>query len=107
MAEITFEAADGGQETVEAVTGMSVMENAVQNGISGIIAECGGALACSTCHVYVDTKFLGQLPAMSEFENEMLDETACPRATNSRLSCQIPVAEELNGLLVRIPEAQL
>lgn len=82
------------------------MEGAIKNGVDGIVAECGGACMCGTCHVYVEEQFLSRLKPMRDDENEMLDTTACPRRPNSRLGCQIPVTKELDGLVVRTPETQ-
>ena len=87
--------------------GDSVMEGAIKNGVDGIVAECGGNAQCGTCHVYVEELWLSKLPSMQEDESAMLDTTACPRRPNSRLSCQIPVTKELNGLTVHTPEAQV
>jgi 2Fe-2S ferredoxin len=98
---------DAGQVREVAVPiGNSVMEGAVNNGIDGIVAECGGACMCATCHVYVDEEFLSKLPPIAEDEAEMLKTTFSPRKPNSRLSCQLPVTEELDGLRVTTPPAQ-
>ena len=106
-ANITY-ISHGGVPAVIAVTiGDSVMEGGIKNGIDEIVAECGGNAQCGTCHVYVEEAWLGKLPGMSEDENAMLDTTACPRRPNSRLSCQIPVTKELEGLTVHTPEAQV
>jgi 2Fe-2S ferredoxin len=86
--------------------GDSVMEGAISNGVDGIVAECGGACQCATCHVFVDEKFLGLLNPIEENEDEMLNTTFSPRRPNSRLGCQIRVTRELDGLIVRTPEAQ-
>jgi len=86
--------------------GSSVMEGAVNNGVDGIVAECGGACMCATCHVYVDPAFLDKLEPIADDEEEMLNNTYSPRKPNSRLGCQIPVTEALNGLTVTTPEAQ-
>jgi 2Fe-2S ferredoxin len=91
---------------IDVPVGESVMEGAVRNGIDGIVAECGGSCLCATCHVYVDEKFLPLLPAVDEEQDAMLDSTACERLPNSRLSCQIKVRPELDGLIVRMPEYQ-
>jgi 2Fe-2S ferredoxin len=91
---------------IDVPVGQSVMEGAVRNGIDGIVAECGGSCLCATCHVYVDEKFLPLLPPVGEEQDAMLDSTACERLSNSRLSCQIPVTPELDGLIVRMPEYQ-
>jgi len=91
---------------IDVPVGESVMEGAVRNGIDGIVAECGGSCLCATCHVYVDEKFLRLLPPIGEEQDAMLDSTACERLPNSRLSCQIQVTPELDGLIVRMPEYQ-
>ena len=86
--------------------GSSVMEGAVNNGVDGIVAECGGACMCATCHVYVDEAFLDKLEPIAEDEQEMLNNTFSERKPNSRLSCQLKVTEELDGLSVKTPPAQ-
>lgn len=91
---------------IDVPVGQSVMEGAVRNGIDGIVAECGGSCLCATCHVYVDEKFLPLLPPIGEEQDAMLDSTACERLPNSRLSCQIQVTPQLDGLIVRMPEYQ-
>lgn len=106
MTEITFVSANGKSTSVVAEEGDSVMRSAVVNDVQGIEADCGGSLACATCHVYVDEAWLDKLPPMSDAENEMLDFTASERLPNSRLSCQLELTAELNGLVVRLPEAQ-
>jgi 2Fe-2S ferredoxin len=97
----------GSKSAIAVPIGVSVMEGAIRNGIDEIVAECGGAAQCGTCHVYVEEPFLVKLPPMQDDENAMLDTTACPRRPNSRLSCQIPVTKELDGLIVHTPEAQV
>jgi len=82
------------------------MEGAVQNGIDGILAECGGSCMCATCHVYVEEEFLARLNPIEEAEEEMLGCTAAQRKANSRLSCQIHVTAELDGLVVNLPPKQ-
>jgi len=82
------------------------MLGAVENGIPGIDADCGGALACATCHIYVDDKWLDRVPETDIMEDLMLDCVAAARNLNSRLSCQIDVSNELDGLVVRMPESQ-
>ena len=82
------------------------MEGAVQNGVQGILAECGGACMCATCHVYVDEAWLARLDPIEEEEQEMLGSTAAERKVNSRLSCQIRVTAELDGLVVNLPPKQ-
>jgi 2Fe-2S ferredoxin len=91
---------------VDVPEGWSVMEGAINNGIDGIEADCGGCLSCATCHVYVDEAWLAKLPPREDDELDMLDCTACEQKGNSRLSCQIKVTDELDGLVVRMPEFQ-
>ena len=86
--------------------GWSVMEGAINNDLQGIEADCGGCLSCATCHVFVDEAWADKLPTKEDDEYEMLDCTAVESGANSRLSCQIKVTEELDGLIVRIPEFQ-
>src|SRR5450755_4785566 len=105
-ASVTYISYQGEPRQIDVAIGDSVMEGAIKNGVDGIVAECGGACQCATCHVYVDEAFLGLLQPIQEDENEMLDTTAAPRKPNSRLGCQIPVTKELDGLLVRTPERQ-
>ena len=105
MPKITYIAFDGEETTVDAKEGMSVMQSAVNNGVGGIVAECGGACSCATCHVYVDEEWLGKLPEAQAMEKEMLDFVMSPQP-NSRLSCQIKVTAELDGLVVNTPESQ-
>ncbi|GAA0540136.1 2Fe-2S ferredoxin [Rhizomicrobium palustre] len=105
MAKVTFIDAKGVRREVEAPEGWSVMEAAVKNDVAGIDADCGGACACATCHVYVDPAFKGKLPPKEEMEETMLDfaQEVTPR---SRLSCQIKVTAELDGLVVTVPKDQ-
>jgi 2Fe-2S ferredoxin len=105
MARLTFIQPDGTEQTVEAQPGMTVMEAAKLNLIDGIEAECGGACACATCHVYVDAAWRERTGAPAEMEEDMLD-FAFEVRPESRLSCQIKVTEALDGLIVRIPEKQ-
>jgi 2Fe-2S ferredoxin len=105
MARITFIQPDGREQTVEAEPGMSVMEAAKMNLIEGIEAECGGACACATCHVYVDEAWREKTGTPEQMEEDMLD-FAFDVRPNSRLSCQIRVTPELDGLIVRVPEKQ-
>jgi 2Fe-2S ferredoxin len=107
MPAITYVHPDGAAETIDADSGSTVMLTATTNDVDGIVAECGGNAMCATCHVYVEPDHLERLPAMEEDEDEMLDSTASPRQSNSRLSCQLEVTEELAGLVVRLPETQL
>jgi len=105
MPKITYIEYDGTEHTVEAELGSTVMETALKNDIGGIVAECGGGCTCATCLVHVDEKWFPQVGPPSEEENQMLD-TAFEVKDTSRLSCQIKVTEELDGLIVRTPSYQ-
>jgi 2Fe-2S ferredoxin len=82
------------------------MFGATNNNVTGIVGECGGFCSCATCHVYIDDAWIAKLPAMSEHEDEMLEGTVSDRLPGSRLSCQVQVTEELDGIVVRTPEFQ-
>jgi 2Fe-2S ferredoxin len=105
MAKITYIEFDGTEHQVEVRNGLSVMEGAIKNNVPGIDADCGGACACATCHVYVDDAWREKVGGPSAMEESMLDfaENVEP---NSRLSCQIKVSDALDGLTVRMPENQ-
>jgi 2Fe-2S ferredoxin len=105
MPKITYIAADGTETVVEAKNGQSVMLAAVNNNVPGIVAECGGACSCATCHVHVDPDWYDRLPPPQDMEKDMLEFAIDPDET-SRLSCQISITEELDGLVVRTPESQ-
>jgi 2Fe-2S ferredoxin len=105
MAKITYIGHDGTSREVSAEPGMTVMEAAVKNGVPGIEAECGGACACATCHVYVHEDWTERTGKPSEMEEDMLDFAFDVRPA-SRLSCQIKVKPELDGLVVTVPEKQ-
>jgi 2Fe-2S ferredoxin len=105
MVEITYIDADGTARTVVAEVGSTVMETAIRNGVPGIVAECGGACACATCHVYVDEEWRAATGEPQPMEEDMLDFASDVRP-NSRLSCQIRVKPELDGLVVRTPARQ-
>jgi 2Fe-2S ferredoxin len=107
MPTVTYIHADGTEEQADVDVGTSVMMGAVGQDIDGIVAECGGSLMCATCHVYVDEEFADRLPERSPDEDEMLEAAASERTEHSRLSCQIVVTEELDGLVVRLPETQV
>lgn len=106
MAQITYVQPDGQSTTVDVAAGVSVMKAAIAQGVPGIIAECGGSLACATCHIYIDEAMAASLPISSDDEDEMLDVASAERRDCSRLSCQIQVSDELDGLTVHIPESQ-
>ena len=105
MPKITYIESNGTAHTVEAEVGATVMETAIKNAVPGIEAECGGACACATCHVYIEDAWREQVGGPSPMEEDMLDFGYDVRP-NSRLSCQIKVADTLDGLTVRIPERQ-
>ena len=105
MPKIKYVEHNGKEHEIEVPNGWSVMEGAVKNLVPGIDADCGGACACATCHVYVDQAWLGKLDPKQDMEETMLD-FAQDLEPNSRLSCQIKVSPELDGLVVRMPKSQ-
>ena len=105
MPKITYIEHDGKTHTIEVASGLSVMEGAVQNNIPGIDADCGGSMACATCHVYVKEEWFNKLPKKEDGEEDMLDMAFEPKK-NSRLSCQLIVSDLLDGLIVNLPEKQ-
>tara|TARA_B100002052_G_scaffold290244_1_gene308610 strand:+ start:162 stop:485 length:324 start_codon:yes stop_codon:yes gene_type:complete len=106
MANIKYIEFNGKEHKVNVPNGLSVMEGAVQNNIPGIDADCGGGMSCATCHVYInDDEWFKKLPKKEMGEDDMLDQAYDPKL-NSRLSCQIIVSEELDGLVVQLPEKQ-
>ena len=107
MAKITYIEHNGTQHSVDVKNGLTVMEGARNNNIPGIEADCGGACACSTCHVYVDAKWVDKMPSLGDLEEDMLDFAYDPAPQRSRLTCQIKVTDELDGLVVQMPERQL
>lgn len=107
MPKITYIEHNGTKHEVEVASGLTVMEGAVSNNIPGIDADCGGACACSTCHVYVDATWVDKLPTKEDMEIDMLDFAFEPDASRSRLTCQIKVSDALDGLVVQMPEKQI
>ena len=105
MAKITYVEFNGTEHVVNVYNGMTVMEGARDNNISGIDADCGGSMACATCHVYVEEKWLDKLPKAEDAEVDMIDMAYEPKK-NSRLSCQLIVSDELEGLTVTTPDKQ-
>jgi|TARA_B100001093_G_scaffold62422_1_gene52467 2Fe-2S ferredoxin len=105
MSKITYIDNQGNSKTIDVEKGLSVMEGAIQNDIPGIDADCGGSMACATCHVYVEEKWFDKLPNAEEAEVDMIDMAFEPKK-NSRLSCQLIVTDELDGLIVKTPEKQ-
>lgn len=106
MPDLTFHLADGGDFGFEAPEGVSLMAAATGAGVPGIVAECGGALRCATCHVIVDAEWVARLPPPSADELAMLELTAAEREPGSRLSCQLVLTPALQGLAVRVPDRQ-
>lgn len=106
MPKVIFRSPDKSEHEIEVPAGMSLMQAALENGLQGIAGDCGGGLACATCHVFVGEAFLAVLPPISSAENDMLDCTTTGRAPNSRLSCQIKMTDALGGITVRIAETQ-
>ena len=106
MPKITYITHDKQSHTIEVHNGLTVMEGAVQNDIPGIDADCGGSMACATCHVYVKDEWYDKLDEKSEGEDDMLDQAYEPKK-NSRLSCQITVSDKIEGLVVHLPEKQV
>ena len=107
MPKVTFIQHDGSEENIELSVGSSIMQGAMLDNIEGIEAECGGCCMCATCHVYVQDPFLNILPEPEDIELEMLEETVAERRFNSRLSCQLIMSEELDGVVVHLPETQI
>ncbi|RMF97221.1 MAG: (2Fe-2S)-binding protein [Gammaproteobacteria bacterium] len=103
MPRIVYLASDGERYEIDVEPGNTVMEGAIDNNVPGIVAECGGACSCATCHVYVDDGWLERLPPMEDMEDAMLD-AAAERRANSRLSCQLEVTPELDGLVVQVAD---
>jgi 2Fe-2S ferredoxin len=106
MPKVTYISPNGDQHEADVPVGNSVMEGALDNMIDGILAECGGSCTCATCHVYVDPGWTDKVGEPGEFENDLLEIVVDPEP-NSRLSCQIKVTEELDGLLVHLPKSQI
>ena len=105
MALVFYVTHDGSQFEADVPAGSSVMDGALNNGIDGILAECGGAMSCATCHVYVDEAWASKITPPNEMETDMLEVVSNPNEY-SRLSCQLTVTEEMEGLKVRLPESQ-
>ena len=107
MAKITYIEHNGTQHVVEVSNGLTVMEGARDNNIPGIDADCGGACACSTCHVYVHPEWVSKVPASEDMEQDMLDFAYEPDPERSRLTCQMHVTDDFDGLIVQLPEKQI
>jgi len=105
MPKITYVDSSGTERTVEGKNGMTVMETAIKHNVQGIDADCGGACACATCHVYVEPEWLEKVGKRNEMEEDMLD-FAFDVRDNSRLSCQIKISDAIDGMVVKVPEKQ-
>jgi len=103
MPKVIYITADETRHEVEVELGYSIMEGAVNNNIEGIVAECGGACACATCHSYVDAAWTDKIPTMDDMEDSMLD-AAFERKDNSRLTCQIEITDELDGIVIHVAD---
>ena len=106
MPKVVYVSSSGDAREVDVPVGATVMAAALKNGIDGIVAECGGVCMCSTCHVFVDEEFFDRLPPAQDTEEAVLEISAEERRPTSRLSCQIKVTDELDGLIVRLPRRQ-
>jgi len=106
MPKVIYVSPSGESREIEAPVGMTVMAAALKNGVEGILAECGGVCMCSTCHVFVDEKFMSKIPPARDTEEAVLEIAAIERRPNSRLSCQIKMTNDLDGLTVHLPEKQ-
>lgn len=106
MAKIKFIEHNGTEHDVEVDSGLTIMQAAINNGVPGIIAECGGACSCATCHVQLDSDWYGKMDGPSDMENEMLEFAMGYVENSSRLSCQVKVSDELDGIVIRTPESQ-
>jgi 2Fe-2S ferredoxin len=106
MPKVVYVSPQGDSREIEVPAGTTVMAAALKNGIDGIVAECGGVCMCSTCHVFVDDNFFARLPPAQDTEEAVLEISAVERRATSRLSCQIKVTDDLDGLIVRLPEKQ-
>ncbi|MBR9884755.1 MAG: 2Fe-2S iron-sulfur cluster binding domain-containing protein [Oceanospirillales bacterium] len=106
MPKVVYVDFQGNRNELEVANGMTLMQGAVMNGLDGIEGECSGSCACATCHCYVDEAYLDKLPEMSENEDELLDGTASERLGTSRLSCQMRMTDDLDGIVVQLPEEQ-
>ena len=107
MAKITYIEHNGTEHVIDVPAGMTVMEGARDNNVPGIDADCGGACACSTCHAYIDPAWVEKIPPKEAMEEDMLDFAWQPDPDTSRLTCQIKVTEDMDGLIVRLPEKQI
>ena len=105
MAKVKIIEANGNEHEIEIANGQTLMQGAVDNMIEGIVAECGGACSCATCHCYVDEAWIGKVGAAEDMELELVECAPEPRP-NSRLSCQVVISDDLEGLVVKVPQSQ-
>ncbi len=105
MITITFIQPDGVEKVVEAEEGTSLMQLALDNGVDGVLGDCGGACSCATCHCYIDENYLSRMPAAEDVEMSLLEIANDPQE-NSRLGCQVTLTQELSGMIVKVPESQ-
>lgn len=103
--KVTWKMPDGSNISADVANGTNMMEAAIANNVAGVVGECGGSLSCATCHVYVDANWQAKTGEVSDFEDAMLDATDAERQDTSRLSCQITASDELDGLLLIVPDA--
>lgn len=106
MPTVIFRHSDGVDDIFEVLEGENLMRGAIDGAVEGVVGECGGALACATCHCYVEQPWADLLPAISEAEHDMLECVAAPRQPSSRLACQIEMSQALSGIVVKVPEKQ-
>lgn len=106
MVKVVYVEADGEQTELQVQEGWTLMQAAVTNGIEGIEAECGGSCCCATCHCYVDEAYLDKVNAPNDIELTMLDDTVAERKGNSRLACQVKISEEMEGIVIELPDVQ-
>jgi 2Fe-2S ferredoxin len=107
MPQATFICTDGERRSLDVASGSNLMRAATDNGIEGIVGDCGGAMSCATCHVFVEDGFADRLPAMEANEDQILEYTAAGRQPNSRLACQIVMSDAIEGIVVRIADPQV
>jgi 2Fe-2S ferredoxin len=106
MPVVTYVQHDGEERRIEMAAGESLMQGALSNGVQGIVGECGGGLACATCHCYIDEAWIDRVGEPSDVERQMLECVTAEMRPGSRLGCQVAVSDDLNGLVVRLPESQ-
>ncbi len=105
MPTVKFIQPDGVEKIVEVAEGTSLMTAALENGVEGILGDCGGACSCATCHCYIDDEYFAQIPPAADVEQSMIEFAVEPQA-NSRLGCQVQVTEDVSGIVVRLPQSQ-